>query len=246
VSVLGSDLGLLRIPGMTGLLRRVFSKRPCVLTPNADWMKQDLQQRFGDVAQIITVPLGLNVEWFQVKRDWELKRPHKWLVVTRLTKKKIGPLFEWAQNKFCSGGEHELHLFGPMQENISIPRWVKYHGSTHPEALCKEWFPIATGLVTMSEHDEGRPQVMLEAMAAGLPIIASNLPAHSDFITHQKTGCLVDSINSFGEAIDWLSIPENNNKIAEKAHEWVKEEVGTWEDCAKRYVKIYKMLLGVA
>lgn len=246
VSVLGSDLGFLRIPGMTLMLRQVFRKRPCVLAPNADWMKQDLLQRFGDVAKIVTVPLGLNAEWFRVKRDWVLKRPHIWLVVTRLTQKKIGPLFEWAQKKICSGGEHELHLFGPMQEDITIPEWVHYHGSTHPEALCKEWFPIATGLVTMSQHDEGRPQVMLEAMAAGLPIIASNLPAHSDFITHQQTGWLVDSINSFCDGIDWLSIPENNNHIAEEAHKWVKDEVGTWSDCAKRYGEIYHILLGLA
>lgn len=245
VSVLGSDLGLLRIPGMTLLLRQVFRKRPCVLAPNADWMKQDLVLRFGDVAKIITVPLGLNAEWFQVKRDWALKGPHKWLVVTRLTKKKVGSLFEWGQKIFCTGGEHELHLFGPMQENISIPEWVHYHGSTYPEALCKDWFPKATGLVTLSQHDEGRPQVMLEAMAAGLPIIASDLPAHSDFITHQKTGWLAGSINSFTEGIDWLSIPENNNQIAERAHDWVKEEVGTWGDCAERYLKIYQMLLGI-
>ena len=88
VSVLGSNLGLLRIPGMTSLLRQVFRKRPCLLAPNADWMRQDLQTRFGDVAKIITVPLGINIEWFKVKRDWPLVQPHKWHVVSRLTEKK--------------------------------------------------------------------------------------------------------------------------------------------------------------
>ena len=243
VSVLGSDLGLLRIPGMTSLLRQVFRKRPCVLAPNADWMKQDLQKRFGDVAKIITVPLGINVEWFNLKRDWPLVQPHKWLVVSRLTEKKIGPLFEWGEKLFCSGGKHELHLFGPMQENLMIPKWVQYHGATHPDALCKEWFPKATGLATMSQHDEGRPQVMLEAMAAGLPIIASDLPAHNDFITHRQTGWLADSNKSFDAGVQWLSVPENNRKIAKNTHDWVKQEIGTWDDCAKRYVQIYQMLM---
>jgi glycosyltransferase involved in cell wall biosynthesis len=243
VSVLGSDLGLLRIPGMTSLLRQVFKKRCCVLAPNADWMKQDLQNRFGDIAKIITVPLGINNEWFKVKRVWPLIQPYKWLVVSRLTEKKIGTLFEWGKNIFCNGGKHELHLFGPMQESLKIPEWVHYHGSTNPNALCEKWFPKATGLVTMSQHDEGRPQVMLEAMAAGLPIIASDLQAHSDFITHQQTGWLADSEKSFSEGVEWLSIPENNQKVAENAHDWVKKKIGSWDDCAKRYVEIYQMIM---
>ncbi|TKB26710.1 glycosyltransferase family 4 protein [Desulfopila sp. IMCC35006] len=243
VSVLGSDLGLLRIPGLTSLLRKVFKKRLCVLAPNADWMKQDLENRFGDVARIITVPLGINIEWFKVKRDLPLEQPHKWLVVSRLTEKKIGPLFDWGKNIFCNESKHELHLFGPMQENLIIPEWVHYHGSTHPNELCEDWFPKVTGLVTMSRHDEGRPQVMLEAMAAGLPIIASDLPAHKDFITHRQTGWLADSEDSFGEGIEWLSIAANNSEIAENAQDWVSRKIGTWDDCSRRYVKIYQMLL---
>jgi glycosyltransferase involved in cell wall biosynthesis len=244
VSVLGSDLGLLRIPGMTSLLRQVFKGRLCVLAPNADWMKQDLEKRFGDVAKVITVPLGINIEWFKVQRDLPLIKPHKWLVVSRLTEKKIGSLFEWGKKIFCNEGKHELHLFGPMQEQLILPEWVHYHGSTHPNELREEWFPKVTGLVTMSRHDEGRPQVMLEAMAAGLPIIASDLPAHSDFLTHRQTGWLADSEDSFGEGIEWLSIPANNHKIAANAHDWVSRKVGTWDDCSRRYVKIYQMLMG--
>jgi glycosyltransferase involved in cell wall biosynthesis len=62
-----------------------------------------------------------------------------------------------------------------------------------PRALLEEWFPQAAGLITLSQHDEGRPQVLLEAMAARLPVIASNLPAHRDLIRSGETGMLVDS-----------------------------------------------------
>lgn len=243
VSVLGSDLGLLKIPGMTSLLRKVFKNRVCVIAPNADWMRRDLEVRFGDVARIITVPLGINHEWFKVQRELPLSRPHKWIVVSRLTGKKIGTLFEWGEKIFSDNSEHELHLFGPMQEDLMIPDWVHYHGSTDPNELCTEWFPNATGLVTLSQHDEGRPQVMLEAMAAGLGIIASDLPAHSDFITHGQTGWLADSEDSFYAGIVWLSVPENNQKIAINAREWARQEIGTWDDCAMRYLELYKMLI---
>jgi glycosyltransferase involved in cell wall biosynthesis len=243
ISVLGSDFGQLKIPGMTKLLRRNMKGRPCVLTPNADWMKEDLEKKFGDVSKIITVPLGLNASWYGIERSYPMKLPCKWLVVSRLTASKIGPLFEWGKNIFPQKDKHELHLFGPMQEKISVPEWVHYHGATDPGTLCSKWFPQAAGLVTLSRHDEGRPQVMLEAMASGLPVIASDLPAHRDFLSHKETGWLAVSEEEFTAGIEWLADDQKNIEIAVKARQWVKKEIGTWDDCAERYSAIYNMLL---
>lgn len=243
VTVLGSDFGLLKIPGMTTLLRQVFKNRRCILTPNADWMKHELEIRFGDLAKVIPIPLGINHQWFNVERKSALDGKSRWLVVSRITQYKIGMLFEWGKHVFAENEHHELHLFGPMQEQMSIPEWVCYHGSTHPKELLENWFPHATGLITLSQHDEGRPQVMLEAMAAGLPIIASDLPAHNNFIVNRQTGLLVESQNDLLQGIQWLAIPANNQVIAAEARKWVKKEIGTWADCAQRYMKVYDMLL---
>lgn len=243
ISVLGSDFGLLKIPGMTALLRHVIKKRRCVLAPNAEWMRNGLEQRFGDIAQIIPIPLGINSEWFAIKRENVSPDKYKCLVVSRLTQKKIGPLFDWGEDIYLNNSKHELHLFGPMQEQLTIPEWVHYHGSTHPQALQEFWFPQATCLLTLSQHDEGRPQVMLEAMAAGLPILASNLPAHNNFIVHGETGLLVKSQKEFAEGVEWLTDPVNNQQIAAKARDWVKKEIGTWADCARRYIEVYRLLL---
>jgi glycosyltransferase involved in cell wall biosynthesis len=246
VAVLGSDFGLLKVPGMTALLRHVLKKRLCILAPNADWMSLELERRFGDIAKIVSIPFGIDKEWFAVERKYSTKDTYKWLVVSRLTQNKIGMLFDWGRHVFCNSSNHELHLFGPMQEQMIVPEWIHYHGSTHPKALCENWFPQATGLITLSQHDEGRPQVMLEAMAAGLPIIASNLPAHNDFIVHRQTGLLVESQKEFADGIEWLADCSNNNQIADEASSWVKREVGTWSDCAQRYIEAYRMLLNGA
>lgn len=246
ITVLGTDMSLLNYPGMTGMLRHVFKNRSCTLAPNADWMIDELNHRFGDVANIKFIPLGIDEEWFKLKRKAVFTKPYKWLVVSRLTSKKLGHLFEWGKEVFRPGSGHELHLFGPMQEEIYIPDWVFYHGSTYPEELRSSWFPDAAGLVTLSQHDEGRPQVMLEAMASGLPIIASRLPAHDNFMVHAKTGWLAESSNHFRYGINWLSQSQNSMTVSENAKKWVKKNVGTWADCAERYYSAYCNLLRTA
>ncbi|SEH07136.1 D-inositol-3-phosphate glycosyltransferase [Candidatus Venteria ishoeyi] len=241
ITVLGSDLKLLKLPGMVGLLRRVLRNRPSLIAPNAQWMVAPLQAQFGDVAEIRPIVFGIADIWYRLQRNWQAPKK-KWLVVLRVTQKKIGPLFDWGEVLF-KHTEHELHLFGPMQEQLDIPDWVFYHGATHPQALQTTWFPQAAGLISLSQHDEGRPQVMLEAMAAGLPIIASAIPAHENLLQDQQTGCLCHQQADFEQTIHRLSEAYYNEKIGQQARTWVKQNVGTWDDCGQRYLQAYQDLL---
>jgi len=243
ITVLGTDFGLLRLPGMRSLLRALLRQRRAILAPNAEWMRPFLQQAFGDVAEVRTIAFGVDDPWFElVRQPLPVEGPRHWLAVTRLTKNKIGDLFEWGDGLF--GTSRQLHLFGPMQEQISLPSWVQYHGPTHPADLLERWFPIACGLITLSRHDEGRPQVMLEAMAAGLPVLASDLPAHRDIVQHRATGWLAETPQDLATGLAWLNDAANNRHIGQAARRWIKDRVGTWDDCAGRYAAAYQELLG--
>jgi len=240
ITVLGNDMQLLRLPLMRQALRRVMHGRNVAICPNASWMEAPLREAFGDLAEIVPVPFGIDPRWYAIRRDPD--RPPRWMVVTRLTANKLGPLFEWSEPLFHDG-HRELHLFGPMQEQIAIPDWVHYHGSATPEQLIRDWFPQAQGLVTLSRHAEGRPQVMLEAMASALPIIASRMPAHEDIVADGVTGILCDSESGYAEALEKLEDGDVNWRCGEAARAWVTREIGTWDDCATRYTTIYRRLL---
>lgn len=241
ITVLGSDFGLLRLPGMKALLRTMLRQRRAILAPNADWMRPALQEAFGDLAEIRPIAFGVDAPWFQIVRRPPLDQTRHWLAITRLTKNKIGDLFDWGDGLFNK--ERRLQLFGPMQEQVELPSWVHYHGPTHPAELVQRWFPRACGLITLSRHDEGRPQVMLEALAAGLPVLASDLPAHRDILQHRQTGWLAASRDELEQGLDWFEDPVNNQKTGQAARQWVKDSIGTWDDCAGRYAAAYRSLL---
>lgn len=243
ITVLGNDLNLLRLPLMRQFLRRTMRRRRVAICPNAEWMEAPLQAAFGDLAEIVPVSFGIDPCWYAVEREDRGEAPARWLAVTRLTANKVGPLFEWSEDLFRQGS-HELHLFGPMQEKIHVPDWVHYHGAATPLQLATEWFPGASGLITLSRHAEGRPQVMLEAMAAGLPIIASRMPAHATIVADGRTGILCDSPQTYCDALNQLQDVEINTRFGAAARSWALEKVGTWDDCAQRYTRIYHHLLG--
>lgn len=242
ITVLGSDFALLRLPGMVGLLRRALRGRRAILAPNAEWMAETLEKHFGDLAEVRPVPFGIASHWFAIARDRRAGVSREWIAVTRLTPDKLGPLFEWGETPFRNG--HVLHLFGPHQDaRVKIPDWVRYHGPTHPAELRDDWFPRVSGLITLSRHAEGRPQVMLEAMASGLPVIASALPAHLDLIEDGVTGVIVESEPDFLQALDRVAESQCNVAIGESARSWVRTRIGTWDDCAGRYLAAYGDLL---
>lgn len=244
VSVLGTDMQLLKLPAVIPSLRRVFKKHPTIICPNADWMVPLLREAFSDVARVQFIPFGIDPIWYQIERNppGHVPDPKIWLAVTRLTKAKVGPLFDWGSELF-KNGQRELHLFGPMQETMNIPDWVHYHGAVGPDELATKWFPKAHGLITLSRHAEGRPQVMLEAMASGLPIVASRLPAHEGVIRHGETGWICDTPEDVIRGVRQFEEPDLNRAAGATARQWAADTVGTWDDCAQRYVDQYRMLL---
>ena len=238
-TVLGTDLSLLKIPGMVSLLRRKFRNRKTVICPNSQWMVQTLSDYFGDIANVEYLPFGIGKEWYDVKRI--PSKCHRWLCVSRVTPGKIGDLFEWGESVF-SKSDRELHLIGPNQAGMKIPNWVHYHGSVSPQELQSFWFPSSTGLITLSRHSEGRPQVMLEAMASAMPVIASDLAAHSDFINHRETGWICKDEESLFDAVNFLSNESKNQLVGQQARESIHAISGTWPTYANRLVRIYKSL----
>lgn len=241
ITVLGTDFAMLKLPGMKTLLRTVLRQRRVILAPNAAWMQPALTAAFGDLAEIRPIAFGVDDPWFGVVRPAPIDSTRHWLAITRLTQNKIGDLFSWGEGLFDQ--QRQLHLFGPMQEQLELPAWVHYHGPTHPTELVNTWFPKACGLITLSRHDEGRPQVMLEAMAAGLPILATDIPAHRDMLQHRQTGWLAGTRSDLVEGLNWLEDPLHNITTGQAARQQIKDTVGTWDDCAGRYAAAYRDLL---
>lgn len=124
-----------------------------------------------------------------------------------------------------SGLQHKVHLIG--------------FRSDLPHLLAE------ADLFVLSSRWEGMPNVVLQAMAAKLPVIATNVEGISEILVNGQSGVVVNpgSINDLRQAIeDLLNHPEKASRYSRNAQAIVTKEF-TWENVVQRYHSIYDSLV---
>ena len=93
-----------------------------------------------------------------------------------------------------------------------------------------------------ASHTEGFSNAILEAMASGLPIVATDVGGNSEIIKNEKNGLLVKSKDQSDITRIMIKIMEDSilsQKIAKDALRTVNEKYNT-EKMVKSYIDIYK------
>jgi len=100
-------------------------------------------------------------------------------------------------------------------------------------------------ILILASRSEGRPNVVVEAMASGKAVIATRLPGVCELISDGVTGLLYEpgDVDSLTEHISILSMhPERCNQLGVTARQWVMENNLTWEASAIQYLDLYRNL----
>jgi glycosyltransferase involved in cell wall biosynthesis len=100
-------------------------------------------------------------------------------------------------------------------------------------------------LMVLSSRWEGMPNVVLEAMAAGTPIVATSAEGVSDLLPDPSSDFIVppNDPTALGRAIDRiLRDPHSARHAAQTAQDYVRKEF-TWDRLVSRYEDLYVELL---
>lgn len=105
----------------------------------------------------------------------------------------------------------------------------------------------AADCLVLSSLWEGMPNVVLEAMASGLPVISTNVDGVSELIENGRQGVLVapGDVAAIQQALLDFSVNSSKfHKMAENAQNTVKKEF-TWDSIALKYDQIYEQILSL-
>lgn len=180
------------------------------------------------------------------------------LAVGRLVEKKGLPFLLQAGAMLAGRGMHfELIIAGDGPEREELQRLagglglrdrVIFSGLLSQEELAHVYrraeVLCVPSIVTADGDRDGLPNVILEAMAYGVPVVASNLPGISEAVVHGETGLLVapGSPADLAAALERvLTDPALHEDLAGRAKRRVQEDF----DLLKNTVRLGALLAGV-
>jgi glycosyltransferase involved in cell wall biosynthesis len=127
-----------------------------------------------------------------------------------------------------------------LRERLQLTADVKLVGQQND---VRPYYGVAT-LYVMPSHSEGSPNALLEAMAAGVPVVASAVGGIPEIVTSGTTGMLVPLRNSeaLADALEQLlKDPSKAARLAENASCETKKS--TYEAYHRALTAIYQRVL---
>lgn len=198
--------------------------------------------------KICHIPNGVYADFFSVNYS-EVAQTTNILFVGSLIPRKGVDILLRAIEKIAHLGIRLIIVGqGPMEQELKglakelgIDHLVEFQGKVPPGKPMAEMMARAHFLVLPSHH-EGRPNVILEAMAAGRPVIGSSIDGIKELVQHSRAGYLFPDgdIMALSRAIEKLvEHPKRLAEIGRTAREWLLAQGLTWDRTAEEYVNAF-------
>jgi glycosyltransferase involved in cell wall biosynthesis len=144
-----------------------------------------------------------------------------------------------------AGDGPEQGYLRSLATDLGIAPGIRFLGNIPPARIPK--LMRDHYLFILPSYWEGRPSVVHEAMAAALPVLASDIDGTRELVQHGKTGWLVPlgDVNALSDVLDDLINGKRNFASAGLAgRQWMKEQGLTWDNTAKLYSQLYADAIG--
>lgn len=264
VGLHGSDVFLAERPLLRTWVRRALS-RTGVLTGCSPELVDRVCRIGFDSRRAYVIPYGVDTDTYSpgpsIERSWrdEFEIPEgapTILTVGRMVSKKGFQILVDAlpavldklprSHVILAGGGDRLDEF-----KARMSRWasrVHFPGVVMRDTL-PDLYRCADIFVLPAVHDrrgnvDGLPNVILEAMASGLPIVASGISGIPLAVTHGEHGLLVPErdAGALEEALIRLASDEESRRRMGQASRAKAVDELTWDAIARRYRQAYETL----
>ena len=193
-----------------------MSKCHHIIVPSES-IKKILTAEYGITRQITAVPTGLKLEQYAGIDRQAARQARGWgddivlISVGRLAKEKnwdtllkavaqVMKKYRRARLILIGDGDERSNL-EKLTRTLGIADRVEFTGSiSHPEVIAHL---KAADLFCFASITETQGLVTMEAMAAGLPVVAVDAPGTSDVVEHEHDGLLTENdSNALAQAIE--------------------------------------------
>ncbi len=198
-----------------------------------------------------TIPNGVSSSFYNIKtRNLAPNSVVEMVTIGNLTQVKNHTIILEAISQLPRPKNKRLTVIGdgPLKgilkwktEVLGISSQVRFKGQVAPFEIPK--YLSQSHILILASLSEGRPNVVLEAMASGLPVIASNIEGMDELIKNGENGLLFSPGNSFElyQQVERLvNAPQLAKDIGQNARKTLLKKGLTWPATAGSYARLYK------
>ncbi|MBU1850034.1 MAG: glycosyltransferase family 4 protein, partial [Nanoarchaeota archaeon] len=129
-----------------------------------------------------------------------------------------------------------------LSKQLNVEKNVFFRGKIFSDALIKEY--KSSHLFVLPSLYEGQPLTLLEAWAAKLPVVVTNVGGNKDFVVNEQNGYIikVKDIDLLAATINKAIRNENLKKIGEEGYRIVNEKYD-WDRITERIFLVYKNII---
>jgi len=260
INLWGSDILLFKIPGIAIILKMMLRKADAIIC-ESDIYRGQLEQMGLPRNKISVIPNGIDVETFKplnkMSARSQLKLSEDKTIILNVggmsplkgqkylieSIPKIIKKYQNVQFIFVGDGEirNDLEflvktrglaqyvLFAGIQKATQIPLWLN----------CADIFVLPS-------LSEGNPNVLLEAMACGLPIVATDVGGIPEMIENDKEGLLGPPKSSASLAQNITTLIRDQAlryQLGQHGFKTVREKYANWKTQSHQLKTIYEELI---
>ena len=245
----GTDINLIPRYHLPRLMIRWAADKAAGLITVSRALKDELSNLGIDPARVQVLGNGVDLQTFRpIGRDAARSRLEvhgpTLLSVGHLIRRKrhdltIRALTKLSDAKLLIVGEGpEERALKRLAQELGLVQRVRFLGSVAHEQL-RDIYNSADALVLASDR-EGWPNVLLEAMACGTPVVASNVWGIPEIVTCPAAGVLLPDRTPDAIATSVRALLKNPpSRLDTRAH---AEHFG-WREVADRQVELYRRII---
>jgi len=256
VSLRGGDVpgfqpyDLARMHRLTGWLIRLLWRRAGAVVPNSQGLAA-LARAFEPKLGYPIIPNGADTDLFSPRTGERAPGPVRLFFHGRVVFQKGLDMLLAALGQIAPDIAWELHIAGDGPQRpeleaqatkLGIADRVVFRGWMRRPELSRVLRDM--DLYVFPSRDEGMPNAVLEAMASGLPVVATRIAGSEELVVPEVTGLLAapESATELAQAISRLVGDAQTREAMGRAARQRVEREYSWASVAARYLELCRSL----